>query len=274
MTEKASQPTKPRLRAGSALLVVVLYLVFSIFAALLARIFLGAGVPSSEARVIDSVIGSGMVANLVVMAGLLFVSLRVFRESRRDIFFERKPFGLSKRYYLFPLAWFGVSLFALTQVDYASYSVGTILLVLVATLAIGVNEEIVTRGIMLVGLRNSRVAEWLAWLITVVVFAALHLVNVLGGGNLTIVFIVVTGGTLLYVSRRVFGNLFVPIGLHALYDTAFYLLTGKYTVGESLPDHVLDIQFGSFLVLLVASILFVIFGRNLLKQGTTGWPSN
>jgi len=101
------------------------------------------------------------------------------------------------------------------------------------------------------------VTEWLAWLITVVVFAALHLVNVLGGGNLSIVFIVVTGGTLLYVSRRVSGNLFVPIGLHAFYDTAFYLLTGKYAEGASLPGHVLDIQLASFLVLLVASILLL-----------------
>ena len=82
---------------------------------------------------------------------------------------------------------------------------------------------------------------------------------------------VVTGGTLLYVSRRVFNNLFVPIVLHALYDTAFYLLTGIYTVGESLPDHVLDIQLGSFLVLLAASLLFLVFGRGLLKQDTTGW---
>lgn len=67
---------------------------------------------------------------------------------------------------------------------------------------------------MLVGLRNSGFAEWKAWLISVVVFGLLHLVNVLGGANLTIVLVTVSGGTLLYVSRRVFNNLFVPIGLH------------------------------------------------------------
>ncbi|MEE4238440.1 MAG: hypothetical protein V2I51_17090, partial [Anderseniella sp.] len=78
-----------------------------------------------------------------------------------------------------------------------------------------------------------------------------------------------TGGTLLYVARRVFGNLFVPIGLHALYDTAFFLLTGQYLVSESLPDHILDIQLGSFLVLFVATILFLVFGRGLLKHNTT-----
>ena len=89
-----------------------------------------------------------------------------------------------------------------------------------------------------------------------------------------ILFIVLTGGTLWYVSRRVFNNLFVSIGLHALYDTAFLLLTGKYLVSESLPDHLLDIQLGVFLVELVVSILFVIFGRGLLKNETTGWSES
>lgn len=264
---------KPKLNAASAFVVVLLYLVVSVVAGVFALIFFG-GSASSPDRLVDGVIDSGMVANLLVMVGLLFVSFWVFKGSRRDIFFERKPFTLSKRYYLFPLAWLGVALFAFSQVDYSAYSVGTILLVLVAALAIGVNEEIVTRGILLVGLRNSGVAEWVAWLTTLAVFSLLHLVNLLGGGNLTILLVTLTGGTLLYVARRVFGNLFVPIGLHALYDTAFFLLTGQYLVSEGLPDHILDIQFGSFLVLLVATILFLIFGRGLLKNDTTGWAKD
>jgi uncharacterized membrane protein YwzB len=274
MNEQDSQPTKPRLNAGSALLVVVLYLVASIVVSLFASIFLGGIRASATDRVIDGVIDSSIVANLIVMVGLLAVSLWLFKASRKDIFFERKRFGLSKLYYVFPLVYLGVTLFALTQVDYTAYSVSVILLTLVATLAIGVNEEIVTRGILLVGLRNSGLAEWLVWLITVVLFSILHLVNVAGGAYLTVLLATAAGGILLYVSRRVFNNLFVPIGLHALYDVAFYLLPGKYLVGESLPGSVLDIQLGSFLVLLVASILFIIFGRGLLRRETTGWPPN
>lgn len=256
------------------MLVVVLYLVASIVVSLFAAIVFG-GIRASETdRVIDGVIDSSIAANLIVMVGLLSVSLWVFKASRRDIFFERKPFALSKRYYVFPLIYLGVTLFALTQVDYAAYSVRTILLTLLATLAIGVNEEVVTRGILLVGLRNSGVAEWLVCLITVVVFSLLHLINVAGGAYLTVLLATATGGVLLYASRRVFNNLFVPIGLHALYDVAFYLLPGKYLAGESLPGFVLDIQLGSFLVLFVAAILFVIAGRRLLRQETTGWSSS
>lgn len=240
-------------------------------AALLAAILFG-GIESSDTdTIIDGVIDSGMVGTIIVLIVLLVISNYVFKDSRKDIFFERKPFSLSKLYYLFPLAWFGVTLVALFNVDYSAYSLGEILLVLLATLAIGANEEIVTRGISLIGLRNGGVTEWQAWLVSVAVFALLHLISVLGGDSLTILLVTAAGGTLLYVARRTFNNLFVPIGLHALYDAAFFLLTGKYLVGESLPDNVLDIQLASFLVLLAASILFLIFGRRLLKNDTTGW---
>lgn len=260
-----------KLNTQSGLIVSVLYIVFSIAAAFIAAIFFGGLQSTPDERVIDGVIGSGMIANIVISIALLLTCVILFKDSTRDIFFERKRFNLSKLYYLFPLTWFGVALFALSQVDYSAFSLQVILLVLLATLAIGFNEEVVTRGILLVGLRNSKWDEWKAWVITVVVFSLMHLVNVFGGGFLTVLLIVIPGGTLLYVARRVFNNLFIPIALHALYDTAFYLLPGKYLVNETLPDHVLDIQFGSFLVLMAASILFVIFGRGLLKNETTGW---
>ena len=96
---------------------------------------------------------------------------------------------------------------ALFNVDYAAYSLADILLVLIAALAIGANEEIVTRGILLIGLRNSRLDEWKAWLLTVAVFALLHLVNVLGGDSPAILIVTFAGGTLLYVARRTFNNL-------------------------------------------------------------------
>lgn len=263
-----------KLNAKSAFLVALFYLVVSLAASFIAAILLGGLQSSPDETNIDDVIDSGMVANIVISILLLAICVIVFKESRRDIFFERSRFNLSKLYYLFPLASFVVSLFALSQVDYSAYSLRVILLVVLATLAIGFNEEVVTRGILLVGLRSNGWDEWKAWVMTVVVFSLMHLINVFGGGFLTILLIVIPGGTLWYVSRRVFNNLFVSIGLHALYDTAFFLLPGKYLANVSLPDQVLDIQLGSFLVLFVASILFVIFGRGLLRNETTGWAES
>ncbi len=262
---------KRELNTKSALLVVILYPIFAIAAGLVAAILFGKPRSAASDLIVEGVIGNGMYVMILASLVLLYISLRVFKDSRKDIFFERKPFDLSKTYYLIPLVEFGVAILALAFVDFSAYKLGVILQVILASIAIAVNEEIVTRGILLVGLRNSGVKEWAVFAITVVVFSLLHLVNLLGGANLTVLLITLAGGVIYYVTRRVFNNLLVPIGLHALYDTAFYLLTGIYAKGVSLPDQVLDVQFGSFLLLLAASILFIIFGRKLLKNETTGW---
>lgn len=266
-----TRPEKvPKLNTISALITVVLYLVGSIVAGVLAAIFFGGvGEATPDARNIDGLIDNTTVAYLIVLAVLIYVCLRVFKGSSRRIFLEEKAINRPRYYYLFPLLSFGVSVFALTQVDYSAFSVRDILLVIVATLAIGANEEIVTRGILLVGLRNSGVREWLVFVVTLVVFSLLHLVNLTGGANPIVLVTVLTGGTLWYVSRRVFGNLFVPIFLHALWDTAFFLLPGATLVSESLPDHVLDIQLASFLTTVVGAILVLFVGRSLFQRAST-----
>ena len=262
---------KLKLTPKTGLLTVLFYLVVSIGIALFTAIFFGGGDSAAEERVIDGYIDSGMYAIIGVAVIMLFISFYVFRESSRDIFFEKKQFALSKLYYLVPLAEIAVIVVALTQVDFSAYSSSDILQVILLTIAIGINEEIVTRGILLVGLRNGGLAEWKVFAVTLVVFSVLHLVNLISGGSLIYLLIVATGGVVYYVTRRVFNTLWAAIGIHALHDIAFYLLPGSYAVDANLPDNVLNVQFGVFLFLLVVSILFLVFGRRLLKNETTGW---
>ncbi len=258
-----------QLNTRSGLITVVLYMLGSIIAGVIAAIFLGGLAASPDERLIDNVIDSSMYANILISFVLLFVCFSVFKGSTREIFFESKRFSVSKAYYIYPLILLGIILWALSNVDFAAYSINVILLVMVATLAIGFNEEVVTRGILLVGMRNSGVQEWKVFAITTVIFGLLHSINLLGGSNPTQILVTLAGGVLFYVSRRVANNLFVPIGLHALYDTGFFLLSGMYAqAAGSLPDFVLDIHLGSFLILLIASIGFLIFGRGLLKTET------
>ena len=84
---------KAKLNTTSAFLVVLFYLVFSIIASLLAAIFFGGVEASDSDTLINGVIDSGMYANLIVMIVLILISLYIFKESRKDIFFERKPFA-------------------------------------------------------------------------------------------------------------------------------------------------------------------------------------
>lgn len=260
-----------KLNTKTAALVVVLYFFGSIGITLFAAVFLG-GVSGSENRTnIEGVVGYSMVANLIVTVILLFACFVLFKESCRDIFFERTTFHLSRFYWAIPLVDVGVAVVALFNVEYSLMTLGAIALVPIAALAIGINEEIVTRGILLVGLRNDKVSEWKVYVITLVVFSLLHLINLIGGGNITQIIVQFAGGTIFYVARRVSNTLIVPIFMHGFYDTAFYLLSGPYPAGEDLPSHVLDIHLASFLILIGLFVLFVIFGRNLLKNETTGW---
>lgn len=260
-----------KLNARNGFIAVVVYMIASIIAGVAAVIFFGGVDTTPDERLIDGLIDSSTAAYLLVAIGLLIVIAFVFTNSRRDVFFERERFNLSPLYYFYPMVLVGVTIWALTGVDFEAYSTQDILLILVATFAIGFNEEVVTRGFLLVGLRNRGVAEWQVWLVTSVVFALLHAVNLLGGSNITQIFVTGASGALFYASRRVFGTLFVPIILHALYDVGFFMLSGTSSPEGDLPSAVLDIHLGSFLIMLAATIVFVIFGRGLLKNETTGW---
>ena len=151
---------------------------------------------------------------------------------------------------------------------------GSIALALIASLAIGFNEEVVTRGILLVGLRNDKLSEWKVYAITVAVFSLLHLINILGGGSFLGIILQFTGGTIYYVARRVSNTLIVPILIHAFYDTAVFLLSGPYQADAVLPSFAGDINFFAFIIEMGLFVLFLIFGRNLLKNETTGWGQN
>lgn len=254
------------LNVKTALGIVFTYLILEILLNLLLRIFFGFNASGEIRRNIDSVIGNSMVSNIIISILLIFTTVFVFREDTRDIYLEEERFSLSKFFYFFPLVWFGIALYALLTSDLSVYNPRTVILVAVAALSIAINEEILTRGIMIVALRKRGTAEWLVYGWSTLIFALLHLVNVLGGGSITQVLIVVFGGTLLYISRRVFNNLFAAILLHAFYDTAIYLQIGSFIENQNLPDPILDFNLASFLIMVLATIIFFIFGRNLLKR--------
>lgn len=101
---------------------------------------------------------------------------------------------------------------------------------LVATLLVGFNEELVYRGIAVVGFRAS-LPEWQVWLFSSLLFAALHAWNAAAGQDLasTAVQVVMTFGigSVLYLCRRASGTIIVPMLLHGFYDSiSFRLVSG------------------------------------------------
>jgi membrane protease YdiL (CAAX protease family) len=93
-------------------------------------------------------------------------------------------------------------------------------------IGVGFGEEMITRGSMIVGLR-SRFNEGHVWLISTLMFSALHVPNVIFGLPLwampfqvLLTFIIGSG---LYVMRRLSGTLILPMILHGLWDSSLFV---------------------------------------------------
>lgn len=105
-----------------------------------------------------------------------------------------------------------------------------------ATLLVGINEELITRGVLLTGFRRLG-SETSAWLWSTGLFAVMHGANLFQGSPLAAVLpqIMTTFvmGTVLYLSRRATGTLLVPIVVHATWD--FSLLSHGTSKAAVVP---------------------------------------
>ena len=117
---------------------------------------------------------------------------------------------------------------------------------LLACLFVGFNEELVFRGIGVVGLR-ARVAEWQVFLYTTLAFGLAHGLNIVFGQGLgpTVAQVVLACafGAAMYVVRRVSGTLLLCMALHALWDFTIFVRVGAHAVptttaiGGSVPRY-------------------------------------
>lgn len=141
------------------------------------------------------------------------------------------------------------------------------------SLLVGFSEEMVTRGVLVVGLRG-RYKEATVWLLSTLMFGLLHLPNaVFGAGGAAVfqVFTAAAAGTVFYIARRCSGTLLVPIALHALWDFASFagVATPQSTTMASLG---LGVNF----VMAAVLIFFVLRetrGQKVPQYGTTATPS-
>jgi hypothetical protein len=115
-----------------------------------------------------------------------------------------------------------VALITITLIGWRTPQARLLPLLLVGTLLVGFAEELATRGVLAVGLREAGASEVVVWLVTSALFSLLHAMNVLFGqsGRTTLVQMVMSffAGTALYVTVMSTGSLLVAMVLHALWD--------------------------------------------------------
>lgn len=116
------------------------------------------------------------------------------------------------------LGFIGMNLYSTV---WAAIGIEHVLVLAAAMLLVGFCEEMVHRGILLVGLRHSLRSEAWVWFWSSALFGLLHATNAffgVGAAALVQVVLAFCAGTGLYLVRRLTGSLWVAMALHALWD--------------------------------------------------------
>lgn len=146
--------------------------------------------------------------------------------------------------------------------DWGNISAGFVLVALVLGILVGFAEEIVCRGLLLVGLRGT-FHEVAVWALTCVLFGFMHGVNIfLGaaiGPTVTQVILAALQGSAFYILRRYFGTLVFAMLLHGFWDMSIFV-----QAQSDGPVNVLG------LLLWPASILAVIAGFVVARRTAEG----
>ncbi len=130
------------------------------------------------------------------------------------------------------------SLLAINYGGLSAKGPGFVVLLLSASLCVGVAEEGMFRGIGVTMFRSNGYSEGQVAVWSSVIFGLVHLVNAIGTGAGAIgqAAAVSFAGYFFYLTRRVSGGLLVPILVHALFD--FSLLSGSITPHQYAPGGV------------------------------------
>jgi membrane protease YdiL (CAAX protease family) len=162
----------------------------------------------------------GIVVPIGAGAVLLAVAVTVLG-AWHDSLFEVERSSASCALFV-PVLFGLVGLVNLSTIDFRGQGREVLPWLALGTLLVGFSEEMVTRGVMVVGFREAGWSPVTVYLVATALFALLHGINVLFGQSmqqtLTQIVMAFAGGSALYVTRLTTGSLLVGMVLHALWD--------------------------------------------------------
>jgi membrane protease YdiL (CAAX protease family) len=210
--------------------------------------------------VADSVqnVREGIVVPIGLGAAYLAIAATVLGWWRPSLF-ERVRVG-SGWMYLAPVAMVGVVVLNLATAEWDDVSGEFLLWLAIGTAFVGFSEEMLTRGLAIVGFRGSMPERWV-WLASCAMFAVLHSLNAFFGqgvgGTLQQMVFAFAAGIAFYVTRRITGTILVTMVIHMLWD--FSTITVDHSGKDASPG-------GTFLIL-IAVVVGIIALVKILKTG-------
>lgn len=209
----------------------------------------------------------GISWNLAMAVGLLAIVTFVMRW--RDLKFVAPRPASSLRLLWFPALY--LALFALLPAVLGLPPATTVVFIAANTLLVGLSEEWMFRGVLFQGLR-SRLPMWPAILLTSVLFGAVHVLNVIGTGQLVEAIIQAVAafmsGMLLIALLIRTGSIWVPIVYHALWDL------GTFVSSAARPADAAPVDFGQGwtwalpILIVLPNFLFALFLLRKVRNDT------
>lgn len=149
--------------------------------------------------------------------------------TQRELF-ARQPIGGSWWMWILPIIVLVYNVLRFVATDYANFTPATVAMILFTGLCIGVAEEVLSRGFVVNLLRKGGHAELVVALLSSLLFAASHSVNIFSGQppltvGITVIY-TFAFGVAMYFTLRVTRNLIWPILLHATTDPSLMLMSG------------------------------------------------
>jgi len=139
----------------------------------------------------------------------------------------------------------------------------------IGTLFVGFSEELLTRGLAIVGGRGSMHEKWV-WAFSGAIFAIIHVPNALFGQGATEtgqqVVLAFAVGLTYYVTRRISGALIVTMVLHAMWDFSVFIQAHSVDRLAEKPATV------STFAMYTAVIMGIVALRKILKEGDVVEP--
>src|SRR6478735_11238978 len=182
----------------------------------------------------------GLAAPILVGGALLVAFVWSLGWSRE--IFGRQPIRGRAWMWIAPVVVLGTDLARFAAAEYEDYTTATVVTILFLGLCLGFVEELLTRGLVVNLLRRGGYREWAVMMLSSLLFALLHTVNILAGMKASTVAITVVYtfmfGVAMYLTLRVTGSIIWPMLLHAATDPSAILLSGGVdvsttTTGES-----------------------------------------
>jgi uncharacterized protein len=152
--------------------------------------------------------------------------------------------------------------------NWHSLAAGHLMLLIVGGALVGFNEEVLTRGILVVGWRGSTPNEAWVWFWATLLFGLLHLPNAFFGLGLVDAAIQVVFtflfGTGQYIIRRLGGTLLIPVAFHGAWN--FVSDTVQASEAEQ-PAIGIYFAYGTGLLSILLVILVLLADRKARTKG-------